>query len=35
MLRSTLRAGDFLVAESRAMRAVAEQVEAYADGRGC
>lgn len=32
MLRSTLRAGDFLVAESRAMRAVAEQVEAYADG---
>ena len=32
MLRATLRADDFLVATSPAMRAVAEQVEAYADG---
>jgi two-component system nitrogen regulation response regulator GlnG len=32
MLRATLRADDFLVAASPAMRAVAEQVEAYADG---
>ena len=32
MLRATLRADDFLVATSAAMRAVAEQVEAYADG---
>jgi two-component system nitrogen regulation response regulator GlnG len=32
MLRATLRADDFLVASSRAMRAVAEQVDAYADG---
>ncbi len=32
MLRASLRAGDFLVAESQAMRAVAAQVEAFADG---
>lgn len=32
MLRSDVRANDFLVAESKAMRAVAEQVAAYADG---
>jgi two-component system nitrogen regulation response regulator GlnG len=32
MLRATLRADDFLVAASPAMRAVAEQVDAYADG---
>jgi two-component system nitrogen regulation response regulator GlnG len=32
MLRATLRADDFLVAASPAMRAVAEQVEAFADG---
>jgi two-component system nitrogen regulation response regulator GlnG len=32
MLRATLRADDFLVATSPAMRAVAEQVDAYADG---
>jgi two-component system nitrogen regulation response regulator GlnG len=32
MLRSTLRAGDFLVAESKAMRAVAMQLDAFADG---
>ncbi|HEY6037051.1 MAG TPA: sigma 54-interacting transcriptional regulator [Kofleriaceae bacterium] len=32
MLRASLRADDFLVATSPAMRAVAEQVEAYADG---
>jgi len=32
MLRSTLRAHDFLVAESKAMRAVAAQLDAYADG---
>lgn len=32
MLRPTLKANDFLVAESAAMRAVAEQVAAYADG---
>ncbi|MEO6774659.1 MAG: sigma 54-interacting transcriptional regulator [Kofleriaceae bacterium] len=32
MLRATLRAGDFLVAASPAMRAVSAQVDAYADG---
>ncbi|MFT3692497.1 MAG: sigma 54-interacting transcriptional regulator [Kofleriaceae bacterium] len=32
MLRASLRADDFLVAESKAMREVAAQVEAYADG---
>ena len=32
MLRPEVRANDFLVAESKAMRAVAEQVETYADG---
>ena len=32
MLRPEVRANDFLVAESKAMRAVAQQVEAYADG---
>jgi two-component system response regulator PilR (NtrC family) len=32
MLRSDVRANDFLVAESKAMRAVAEQVAEYADG---
>ena len=32
MLRPTLKANDFLVAESPAMRAVVSQVEAYADG---
>jgi two-component system nitrogen regulation response regulator GlnG len=32
MLRPEVRANDFLVAESRAMRAVAQQVEEYADG---
>lgn len=32
MLRGTLKANDFLVAESAAMRAVADQVAAYADG---
>ena len=32
MLRGSLKANDFLIAESAAMRAVAEQVTAYADG---
>ncbi|HEX5061720.1 MAG TPA: sigma 54-interacting transcriptional regulator [Kofleriaceae bacterium] len=32
MLRPEVRANDFLVAESKAMRAVAQQVEEYADG---
>jgi two-component system nitrogen regulation response regulator GlnG len=32
MLRAHLRAKDFMVAESPAMRAVAEQVDAYAEG---
>src|SRR6476469_1419846 len=32
MLRSDVRANDFLVAESKAMRAVAQQVAEYADG---
>ncbi len=32
MLRGTLRANDFLVAESRSMRAIVEQVQRYADG---
>jgi two-component system, NtrC family, nitrogen regulation response regulator GlnG len=32
MLRPEVRANDFLVAESKAMRAVAEQVAEYADG---
>jgi two-component system nitrogen regulation response regulator GlnG len=32
MLRPEVRANDFLVAESKAMRAVAQQVEDYADG---
>jgi two-component system nitrogen regulation response regulator GlnG len=32
MLRSDVRAHDFLVAESKAMRAVADQVSEYADG---
>ncbi len=32
MLRPTLKANDFLIAESAAMRAVVEQVEAFADG---
>ena len=32
MLRPTLKANDFLIAESAAMRAVVAQVEAYADG---
>src|SRR5689334_16810171 len=32
MLHPNLRANDFLVAESRAMRAVVDQVEKYADG---
>jgi len=32
MLRPEVRANDFLVAESKAMRAVAKQVETYADG---
>ncbi len=32
MLRPNLRANDFLVAESKAMRAVATQIEHYADG---
>src|SRR5580765_2148320 len=32
MLRSDVRAHDFLVAESKTMRAVADQVTAYADG---
>jgi two-component system, NtrC family, nitrogen regulation response regulator GlnG len=32
MLSPEVRANDFLVADSKAMRAVAEQVEAYADG---
>ncbi len=32
MLRPDARANDFLVADSTAMRAVAEQVDAYADG---
>ena len=32
MLRPEVRANDFLVADSKAMRAVAQQVEAYADG---
>ena len=32
MLRPSLKANDFLVAESAAMRAVVLQVEAYADG---
>ncbi len=32
MLRPSLRANDFLVAESKAMRAVAAQIESYADG---
>jgi two-component system, NtrC family, nitrogen regulation response regulator GlnG len=32
MLRPDVRANDFLVAESKAMRAVAEQVATYADG---
>lgn len=32
MLRPEVRANNFLVAESKAMRAVAEQVETYADG---
>lgn len=32
MLRGSLKANDFLVAESAAMRAVADQVAAYADG---
>lgn len=32
MLRGTLKADDFLVAESASMRAVVAQVEAYADG---
>ena len=33
MLRPNLKANDFLVAESAAMRAVVLQVEAYADGQ--
>jgi len=32
MLRPDVRANDFLVAESKAMRAVSQQIEAYADG---
>jgi len=32
MLRPDVRANDFLVADSKAMRAVAQQVEEYADG---
>src|SRR5690349_16892148 len=32
MLRPEVRANDFLVADSKAMRAVAQQVEEYADG---
>ena len=32
MLRPEVRANDFLVAESKAMRAVALQVDEYADG---
>src|SRR5678816_3111368 len=32
MLRPEVRANDFLVADSKAMRAVADQVETYADG---
>jgi two-component system nitrogen regulation response regulator GlnG len=32
MLRATLKANDFLVAESPAMRAIVDQVETYADG---
>src|SRR6185369_868565 len=32
MLRPEVRANDFLVADSKAMRAVARQVEEYADG---
>jgi two-component system nitrogen regulation response regulator GlnG len=33
MLRQNLRANDFLVAESKAMRAVAAQIESFADGQ--
>jgi two-component system, NtrC family, response regulator len=32
VLRASLKADDFLVARSPAMRAIAEQVDAYADG---
>jgi two-component system nitrogen regulation response regulator GlnG len=32
MLRTNLRANDFLIAESKAMRAIVEKVEAFADG---